>query len=108
MAKPSKETKAKKFTAKEIEHITERDNHCCIVCGNYQIESTPHHVIFKGQGGLGKRWNGVSICRSCHNMGHNSQTPRSALILFEKCFEYLSSIYEGLTIDQMTYKKGRD
>ena len=121
----SNATKAGKFSKEEIYHIRERDNNACIICHfgsddfivkeedreknkNNFIENTPHHVVFKSHMGLGVPRNGVTICRDCHNMGHNSQEEGSAATLFQLCFIYLSSFYPALTIDLMTFKKGRD
>lgn len=59
-----------KFSAKTIKEIRERDNYQCVRCGSYYLESIPHHVIYKSQGGHGTKRNGVSICRDCHNEAH--------------------------------------
>lgn len=59
-----------KFSAKTIKEICERDNYQCVRCGSYYLESIPHHVIYKSQGGHGTKRNGVSICRDCHNEAH--------------------------------------
>lgn len=59
-----------KFTTKTIKEILERDNNQCVRCGSYYLESVPHHVKFKSQGGTGHKRNGVSICISCHREAH--------------------------------------
>lgn len=59
------------FSKKTIDEILERDGHRCVKCHrSTMIESIPHHVIFKSQGGLGIKRNGVTICRPCHDWAH--------------------------------------
>jgi 5-methylcytosine-specific restriction endonuclease McrA len=59
------------FGQKTIQDIFERDGHKCVKCHRTtNLESVPHHVQYKSQGGLGIKRNGVTICRSCHDWAH--------------------------------------
>lgn len=65
-----------KFSSKTIKEILERDNYQCVRCGHYHLESVPHHVIFKSQGGDNSKRNGVSICIACHVEAHKFKEVR--------------------------------
>lgn len=65
-----------KFSNKTIKEIHERDGYQCIKCGSCYIESIPHHVHFRSQGGLGIRRNGVTVCRDCHTEAHTYKAVR--------------------------------
>jgi 5-methylcytosine-specific restriction endonuclease McrA len=71
-----------KFSRKTIQEILERDEYKCVRCGSYQVEAVPHHIIYKSQGGLGEKRNGVTICRDCHTWAHNSKKKNN--VWFEK------------------------
>lgn len=62
-----------KFSQDTIQKIGERDGWKCVRCHSTTIESVPHHVIFKSQGGPGTVDNGVSICRGCHDWAHGKR-----------------------------------
>ena len=62
------------FKQKTIDAILERDQHRCVRCHrSTMIETVPHHVIFKSQGGEGIKRNGVTICRYCHDWAHGKR-----------------------------------
>ncbi|WP_099518496.1 HNH endonuclease [Paenibacillus sp. BIHB 4019] len=65
-----------KFSAKTINTIVERDKASCVRCGSPYIESVPHHIIYKSQGGLGTVDNGVCVCRPCHTEAHSKREVR--------------------------------
>lgn len=66
-----------KFSTKIITKILERDNGRCVRCGTYQnLESVPHHIIFRSQGGTGTVDNGVTVCRTCHDWAHSCREGR--------------------------------
>ncbi|GEM04499.1 hypothetical protein HMI01_14870 [Halolactibacillus miurensis] len=50
--------------------IFERDGYKCVKCGKGIIESVPHHITYKSQGGTGEKRNGVTVCRACHDWSH--------------------------------------
>lgn len=60
-----------KFSAKTIKEIFERDNYQCVRCGTgSNLESVPHHIIYRSQGGIGHKRNGATICLQCHAEAH--------------------------------------
>ena len=62
------------FKQKTIDAILERDEHKCVSCHrSTMIESVPHHVIYKSQGGLGIKRNGITVCRYCHDWMHGKR-----------------------------------
>lgn len=65
-----------KFSEKTIKAIGERDGWRCVRCGSAYIESVPHHVVYKSQGGKGTVDNGVTICRPCHDLAHSKRDVR--------------------------------
>lgn len=69
------------FSEQTKKAILERDDYKCVSCHrSTMIENTPHHVIFKSQGGLGEKRNGVTVCRYCHDWAHGKrQGPRGEL-----------------------------
>jgi 5-methylcytosine-specific restriction endonuclease McrA len=65
-----------KFSAKTIQEILDRDNYQCVRCGSRYLESVPHHITFKSQGGLGTKNNGATICLDCHREAHTKREIR--------------------------------
>lgn len=63
--------KNKNFSQKVIMDIFDRDDWECVKCGSHLIESVPHHIRYKSQGGTGEKRNGVTVCRSCHDWAHH-------------------------------------
>lgn len=61
------------FSDKTKKAIGERDGWKCVKCGSYHLESVPHHVQYRSQGGLGIKRNGISVCRDCHSWMHGKQ-----------------------------------
>jgi 5-methylcytosine-specific restriction endonuclease McrA len=61
------------FSSETIDAILERDHYQCVRCGNYHVESVPHHVVYRSQLGEGSKRNGVTICRSCHEWAHSDK-----------------------------------
>ena len=68
-----KRTKACDITTRVKNKVWERDNFCCIKCGN--PEAMPNaHYISRAQGGLGIEQNIVTLCIKCHDIfDHSSQ-----------------------------------
>lgn len=59
------------FKTKTIQAIFERDEHKCVKCHmSSNLESVPHHITFKSQGGTGEKKNGATVCRDCHKWAH--------------------------------------
>lgn len=63
--------KNKNFSPKMKQAIFERDNYQCVKCGSHLIESVPHHITYKSDGGTGEKRNGVTVCRGCHDWSHH-------------------------------------
>lgn len=82
-----KPKQSKNFTPKVKQEIFERDNYQCVRCGSYYIESVPHHIYFKSQGGSGEANNGATVCRECHTLAHSKREVRQ---WFERFKEGLS------------------
>lgn len=65
------------FTQKTIKEIFERDNYECVRCSrSWGLESVPHHIIFKSQGGTGEKRNGATVCLECHRLAHSKRDIR--------------------------------
>lgn len=65
------------FTDKIKAKIFERDSYSCVRCGTRRgLERTPHHVIFKSQGGKGDKRNGATVCMECHRLAHTKREIR--------------------------------
>lgn len=45
--------------------VWERDNRCCVLCGNPQAAPNAHYIS-RAQGGLGIEQNIVTLCACCH------------------------------------------
>lgn len=57
--------------------VRDRDNNSCrcpFCEGNSPIDSAPHHIIYKSQGGPDEAWNLITLCMSCHDKIHNRGT----------------------------------
>jgi 5-methylcytosine-specific restriction endonuclease McrA len=66
-----------RFSPATIKAILERDRYRCVRCGAYRgIEPIPHHIIFRSQMGSGNMRNGATVCRSCHDLAHDSKEVR--------------------------------
>jgi len=61
------------FSAKTIQAILARDNFKCVCCGSHYVESVPHHIIFRSQGGTGDKRNGATVDRLCHDWAHGKR-----------------------------------
>lgn len=62
------------FSQKTIKEIRERDDDRCIKCfTRSMIESVPHHIHYKSEGGEGIKRNGCIVCRDCHDWAHHKK-----------------------------------
>lgn len=59
-----------RFSPLTTQRIFEYDEHRCAYCRSYRIESVPHHILYKSQGGLGTFDNGATVCPDCHKWAH--------------------------------------
>lgn len=69
--KRRKKGKSKDFSKTTKLAIFERDGFKCVKCGSHLIDSTPHHIVYKSQGGRGTGRNGATVCRRCHDWAHH-------------------------------------
>lgn len=67
---------SRNFTKETVVEIYERDNYSCVRCGSNRLDSNPHHIIFKSQGGTGEKRNGATVCMDCHRLAHSKRKIR--------------------------------
>lgn len=98
----SKRSKACDISQKVKQTVWERDNHCCIVCGNpYAMPNA--HYISRAHGGLGIEQNIVTLCQNCH-FAYDNSAQRPYLKKYIK--EYLQKVYgEEWKEENLIYKK---
>lgn len=70
---PKRTKKSKDFSPKVKQEIFERDNWQCVKCGSAVIESVPHHIFYKSQGGTNHKSNAATVCRWCHDWAHHKR-----------------------------------
>lgn len=95
-----KRTKAVAITPQVRQRVEERDNYCCIFCG--QPGRGEAHLVNRSQGGLGIEENIVTVCRACHfqmDNGFNTKLYR------EKAERYLMEKYPQWDKSKLVYKK---
>lgn len=84
-----------RFSSETILKAFERDNYQCVKCGRMdQLESIPHHIIFRSQMGEGTLRNAATVCIYCHKEAHENPDVR-------KWFED----WQESTLDQDGYRK---
>lgn len=97
----SKRAKACDISKKVRDIVWERDNHQCIICGNYQAMPNSH-FIRRSQGGLGIEENIVTMCMTCHRM-YDQGVDRRAIEAYTE--RYLKSKYPDWNRSKLVYKK---
>lgn len=111
----SRRTKACSFSRDTVARIVRRDGDACIFCaaGRWELPERDFgrrimdiaHVMNRSQGGLGVEKNGVTACRSHHQMLDNGNTgSRGEMLAYAK--EYLSRIYPEWDETKLVYVKG--
>lgn len=89
-------TKTIKLTGKQLkklnDHISERENHECALCGAYVEEGVKAHHEPQGALKSDEEDKMLLLCMKCHYKRHN--TPEGEAIK-AKCKEYLSNLEEG-------------
>lgn len=109
MAK-SKRSKACDISWAVKMRVWERDNGCCVVCGNSYNVMPNAHYIPRSRGGLGIEQNIVTLCtelteNKCHRkFDFGNQIERE--YIGGKIKEYLMSIYPDWNEADLYYKKG--
>ena len=99
--KKSKLAKSCDISPKVKREVAERDNGCCIICG--QKGSPNGHYISRAHQGLGIPENIVTLCDKCHYR-LDQTTERENLLAVVK--GYLKVHYPNFTDEQRKYHKG--
>lgn len=101
----SKRSKATDISFKTKEIVWERDNYCCIYCGNSGYGVLPScHWLSRAKGGLGIEKNIVTLCQGCHyKFDFGTQEQRSELRKFIR--GYLNAKYDDWREEDLVYEK---
>lgn len=104
-----KDTKARDFSRKAKEQISERDSidgwPCCVFCGLAApalVAWSNAHFISRGQGGLGIPENGLTLCPECHRR-YDQTTARQEMRPYFR--EYLQERYPDWNEEELYYRK---
>ena len=89
--------------------VFERDNGCCVICGNNYNVMPNAHYIPRSKGGLGIEENIVTLCtelteNKCHRK-YDFGTFEEREKIGYKIKKYLQSKYEDWDEDKLVYKK---
>lgn len=89
--------------------VFERDNGCCVVCGNNYNVMPNAHYIRRSKGGLGIEQNVFTACtelteNKCHRK-YDFGTREEQEKIEYKIKKYLQSKYEDWNEDDLVYKK---
>lgn len=96
-----KRTKALMIRKDVKDRVWERDNHCCVYCGN-PYANPEAHFIPRSQGGLGIEENILTLCRECHHKFDQSPKRLHMRRFFES---YLKSLYPDWDEERLVYRK---
>lgn len=100
----SKRAKACDISQKVKRQVWERDDGCCVICGNNYNVMPNAHYIPRSKGGLGIEENIFTACtRLTENDCHYNFDEYG--IGQEKVKEYLQSIYPNWSEENLKYKK---
>lgn len=90
--------------------VFERDNGCCVVCGNNYNVMPNAHILSRSKGGLGIETNIVTLCtrltqNDCHYKFDNGTKEEKEYIL-NIITKYMKSQYgDDWNIENQRYKK---
>lgn len=99
----SRRSKATDISQKVKNKVWERDNHCCIICGNPNAMPNAHFVA-RSHSGLGIEQNIVTLCQNCHNKYDNGDKDTRTALGY-KIESYLMSCYKDWNVQDLYYKK---
>lgn len=104
----TKRSKATDIPMSVKKKVWERDNHCCVICGNGYNVMPNAHFIPRSHGGKGIEENIFTACtRLTENDCHYKFDEYG--IGKEKVREYLKNIYPNWNENELIYKKrGKD
>lgn len=94
-------TKALDIPGAVKDAVWERDNRCCILCGNPQAMPNAHYIS-RAQGGLGIEQNIVTLCMKCHR-DYDQSAARQ--YIREELRTYLAGKYPDWDETNLIYKK---
>jgi len=96
-----RQTKECDISPKVKEIVWERDNHCCIICGNpYAMPNS--HYIRRSKLGKGIEENVVTMCAECHHQMDNGEMQE---VYRQATKEYLMEHYTDWNEEDLIYKK---
>lgn len=99
----SRRTKALDISQRVKKRVWERDEYCCIICGNPHAMPNSHYIR-RSQGGLGIEENVATMCINCHNEYDNGSGKYYEAIK-ESFRDYLMSIYPDWDEEKLVYRK---
>ena len=94
-------TKALAISKEVKDRVWERDNHCCVWCGNWNALPEAHFIP-RSLGGLGIEENILTLCRKCHNEYDRTGKRETMQHYFR---QYLKSMYPDWKEEELTYRK---
>lgn len=105
----SKRSKATDIPYSVKKKVFERDNGCCVVCGNSYNVMPNAHYIPRSKGGLGIEENIVTLCteltqNKCHRK-YDFGTLEERQQIHDKIKNYLKSKYTDWNEENLIYKK---
>lgn len=105
----SKRSKATDISQKVKKIVWERDNHCCVICGNNHNVMPNAHYIPRNKGGLGIEQNIFTACtrltkNDCHYKFDNG-TKEEKEKMRKIVKNYFISIYSNWNEKNLYYKK---
>lgn len=105
----SKRSKATDISMSVKRKVWERDNGCCVVCGNSYNVMPNAHYISRSQGGLGIEQNVVTLCteltpNKCHRK-YDFGTKKEREKIKKIIRNYLKSKYENWNEKDLVYRK---
>lgn len=98
-------TKKTNIQTKTKRIVFDRDNGCCILCGDPVYEGLANaHIVPRSKGGLGIEQNIVTLCPECHRAFDQSVKRKE---IESQIIEYITSIYPNWSKNDMIYRKGQ-
>ncbi len=85
-------------------HVLDRDNNRCVVCGNTTWLQMAHVFVSRAHGGLGVPQNIATLCVVCHMSLDNGKASEANLVR-ELVQGYMMRKYPDLEIEKLKYKK---
>ena len=99
----TKRAKATDISQAVKRKVFERDNGCCVVCGNSYNVMPNAHFIPRSKGGLGIEENILTLCPECH-WRYDRTFERAGMGAYFR--DYLRERYPGWDETKLIYRKG--